>query len=152
MVSTLRNLIVVNGYAPVDQAAAAEFNLRDEMLSMALDQRAFGPGKLLVAFGDSDGTFRGLAYTDRRDPIDSAFDACLDYLGSGAATAVAFNDEPVVVGEPAPWLAERFIRMQTIAALHGVTLIDWVSCDDEYLRPTRLGQCPQEDWWSVGRA
>jgi hypothetical protein len=116
-------------------------------MAFALDQRAFGPRKLLVAFGERDGRFRGLAYTARIAPIDAAFEACLDYLGAGAATAVAFLDEAVSQGEPTKSQMKRFHRLEAMAARYGITLVDWISCDDELIRLARGGRCDPDDWW-----
>lgn len=116
-------------------------------MSLALDQRAFGPRKLWVAFGERDGTFLGLAYTRRIEPIDAAFEACLDYLGSQAATAVAFLDEAVSAGKPPSSVWERFDRLRALAVVYGVTLVDWISCDDELIRTTRAGRCKPGEWW-----
>src|SRR5689334_22683539 len=71
------SFIVVDGWVPADLSAEPSpvDNLRDGVWSFALDQRAFGPRKLWVTLADEDGTFRGLAYTDRTDPPDLAFEA-----------------------------------------------------------------------------
>jgi len=58
-------------------------NLREKVWSYALDQRAFGPRKMLTAFADADGLFRGIAHTDRTDPPLLALEACLSYQGIG---------------------------------------------------------------------
>lgn len=141
-------LVIVNGVVPAQgKTCDALSNIRDDMLSFAMDQRVFGPRKLLVAFGDADGAFRGLAYTARRDPIDDALTACLDFLGHGAKTAIAFLDEPAAAGQPEPQFLERFIRMRSIAAEYHMVLVDWIACDDELLRCTRAGHCEPDQWW-----
>jgi hypothetical protein len=126
-------------------------NLRDGVWSFALDQRAFGPRKLWVAFADEDGTFRGLAYTDRTDPPDAAFDACLQYLGAGAAAAIAFCDQPVPDGPPSADYVDLFRRARRIARSYGIRLVDWIACDDDKFlshrapiaAPGELGN----EWW-----
>ena len=91
-------------------------NFRDEVWNFALDQRVFGPRKLLVAFANRKGRFRGLAHTVRTIPPEAALRACLEHLGRGAAAAVAFCDEPVVDGPPSHDLAERFARASEACA------------------------------------
>lgn len=127
-------------------------NLRQSVWSFALDQRAFGPRKLLVAFADEDGTFRGLAFTARTDPLDLAFDACLQYLGTGAAAAIAFCDQPVAEGDLPPEQIELFERAQVIAASYGIRLVDWIACDDDKFRSHRTPPVPtgelDDEWWN----
>ena len=82
-------------------------NLRtlSEAMSFCLDQRAFGPRRLLVAFANRNGRFRGLAYTRRPDPPEAALAGCIEYLGRGAKVAIVFCDEPVAWGPPPDDLA-----------------------------------------------
>ncbi len=142
--------MIVNGCVPNGPPDSTALNVRDDIWSFAMDQRAFGPRMLLVAFADADGTFRGLAYAKRREPIDLVFEACLRHLGKGAAAAVGFLDERVVAGPIAAWSTARFERLHAAAAAHGITLVDWISCDDEYLRATRAGDSgPADTWWNV---
>lgn len=139
-------LVLVEGLVPT---RGDRTNLRDEAWSFALDQRAFGPRKLLVAFADRNGRFRGLAYTDRSDPPEDALGCCVEHLGRGAAAAVAYCDEPVVDGPPPDDLAERFARASAVTAELGVHLVDWIACDDQFFRSTRLALHPGREWWSI---
>jgi uncharacterized protein YuzB (UPF0349 family) len=142
-------LLVVEG---VVATALDDTNLRDgkDLGSLAMDQRAFGPRRLLVAFADADGRLRGIAHTRRTDPIDLALRACLQFMGSGAAAAVALCDEEVVDGPPPPDLADRFWLARTQAAASGVHLVDWIACDDQLFRSARFAlDATAEDWWDV---
>ncbi len=114
-------------------------NLRSlsEAVSFCLDQRAFGPRRLLVAFANGNGRFRGLAYTRRTDPPETALAGCIEYLGRRAKAAIAFCDEPVAWGPPPDDLAERFGLARSIAASYGVHLVDWFA-----LRRRRVPQQP----------
>jgi hypothetical protein len=103
-----------------------------------------------VAFADPVGRFRGLAYTRRTDPPELAFEACLVYMGAGAAAAVAFCDEPVTDGPAPREFTERFERARTLSAGYGVHLVDWIACDDQSFRATRLDAMrPDDEWWDV---
>jgi hypothetical protein len=139
-------IVVVEGILPTD---ADDTNLKDECLSFALDQRAFGPRRLLVAFADQSGRFLGLAHAPRTEPADLALACCVDYLGDGAAAAVAFCDEPVADGPPPDDLGERFAVARAVCAQHGIHLVDWFSCDDQLFRSTRLALEPDGEWWDV---
>lgn len=138
--------VLVEGYVPTRRDRT---NLRDEAWSFALDQRVFGPRKLLVAFADRSGRFRGLAYTDRTDPPEDALSGCIEHLGRGAAAAVAFCDESVSDGPPPDDLTERFERACVTAAEYGVHLVDWIACDDQLFRSSRLALYPGREWWSI---
>lgn len=145
------DVVIVDGCVPTDPHSSDVDNLREKVWAYAMDQRAFGPRKLLVAFADADGKVRGLAFTHRAEPIDFPFEACLLHLGAGAAAAVAYLDEPVRDGPPSPAFIARFERLQAIAASHGIILVDWISCDDELFRAARLrGPEPDDDWWNLG--
>lgn len=153
------SFLVVDGWVPADGPAEPSplDNLRDGVWSFALDQRAFGPRKLWVAFADEDGTFRGLAYTDRTDPPDTAFDACLQYLGAGAAAAaIAFCDQPVADRPPPTESVELFERAQAIATSYGIRLVDWIACDDDKFRSHRAPHAPPgefgTEWWDAPAA
>src|SRR5687767_12260890 len=100
-------VVVVEGYVATERDDTDLSSFREAM-GFALDQRAFGPRRLLVAFTEADGRLRAIAHTRRTDPIEIALRGCLEHLGRGAAAAVAFNDEPVHDGPPADDLAERF--------------------------------------------
>lgn len=138
--------IVVNGYRAAERDRT---DLREEAWSFALDQRAFGPRRLIVAFADASGRLRSLAHTRRTDPPEAALAPCIEHLGRGAAAAIAFCDEPVVEGPPPPGLAERFALACSIAAPYGVHLVDWIACDDHVFRSSRLALDPECEWWDV---
>jgi len=139
-------LIVVEGLVPTRRD---ETNLRDEVWSFALDQRAFGPRKLWVAFANREGRFRGLAYADRTDPPELGLAACIRHLGRGADAAVAFCDEPVAAEAPPADLEERFDRARATARTGRVHLVDWIACDDHTFRSFRLAMDPDGEWWDV---
>lgn len=139
-------LIVVDGYRPT---AKDETDLRRDFLSFALDQRAFGPCHLVVAFSDRRGRFTGLAYTPRTEPPEMSLGPCVDFAGQGAAAAVAFCDEPVTKGPLPPGLGKRFALARSIAASYGVHLVDWFACDDQLFRSTRFALDPDCEWWDV---
>jgi len=142
-----QHTIVVDGYVA---AKDAEIDLR-EVWAYALDQRAFGPRRLLVAFAfaDAAGRLRGLAYTARTDPPELALEACLRYLGEGAEAAIAFCDEPVTAGPPSPAIIARLYTARALAATFGVYLVDWFACDDLQLRSFQLAVHPDEEWWAI---
>lgn len=149
---SLPPLILVDGIVPT---AESDLNsLREQVWSIALDQRAFGPRKLWTAFADADGRLRGIAYTDRTDPPLIALQACLDYLGADAAAAVVFCDEMVTDDPPSPAFLERFRTARAVAADFGVHLVDWFACDDELFWAARLRTFrveEQPDWWDLQR-
>ncbi|MBV9871935.1 MAG: hypothetical protein JO214_15070, partial [Frankiaceae bacterium] len=89
----LNSIIVVEAVVPV---AADELNdVRAKVWSYAMDQRAFGPRKLMVAFTDADGQLRVLAHAKRTKQPLLTLEACLDMHGGGAAAAVVWCDERV---------------------------------------------------------
>ena len=88
-------LIIVDGYRATSKDRT---NLRKDTWSLALDQRAFGPRRLVVALSDRRGRFIGLSHTPRTDPPEIALGPCIDHLGGGAAAAVAFCDERIKKG------------------------------------------------------
>lgn len=128
-------------------------NLRDCAVTFALDQRAFGPRRVLVAVADRRGRFRGLAHIERPDPPELALVPCLESLGRtirrGAVAAVVYCDEPVTEGPPPPGLADRFAACRSVAAFYGAYLVDWFSCDDQLFRSNRLALEPDGDWWDL---
>lgn len=140
------DLIVVDGYVPT---ALDDTNLREEAWSFCLDQRFEGPRKLSVAFGDADGTFRGLAFARRTDPPELALEPCIQHLGLGAEIAIAYCDEPVTMGPPPPDIGVRFALAGEICAGHGIRLIDWFACDDDVFRSFKLALHPDEPWWPL---
>jgi hypothetical protein len=145
-----KTFIIVDGVVPVKKTELDD--VRTNVWSYALDQRAFGPRKLLVAFTDANGQLRVLAHANRtRRPLDS-FTACLDYLGGGAAAAVAFCDERITAGPPPPGFLARFDEARALARSYRVHLVDWFACDDEQFRAARLTTLAvqeQPDWWDV---
>jgi hypothetical protein len=142
------SLIVVDGLRP---AKRARINLRDEKewAGIALDQRAFGPARLLVAFAKRSGRLVGLAHAPRWDPPEPALDACIQHMGRGAAACIAYNDERVDEGAELDDIADRFGRASAVAARHGIHLVDWISCDDLWFRSSRLALFPDEPWWRM---
>lgn len=142
----MKERLIVDGVVPT---AADDTNIRDECWSIALDQRAFGPRRLLVTFSDSAGRFLALAHAPRTEPIELALAACIDHLGRGAAAAIAFCDERVTEGPPGDGLAEKFAAARAVCGSYGVHLVDWIMCDDAQFRSVRLSLDPDCDWWDV---
>jgi hypothetical protein len=150
------DLIRVDGVEP-----NPEFDhdpLPDQILGIALDQRAFGPRQLMVAFAAYDGRFLALLWARRTDPVDLALEACLlhfDTIGRGGEThaaAVVLCDEPVVDGPTPPGFLARFEGAKGVARKHGVHLVDWIGCDDDRFRCARLrtfAPATEPDWWDV---
>jgi hypothetical protein len=124
-------------------------NLREEAWSLAFDQRTFGPRRLIVAFADRSGRLLSIAHAPRTDPPESALGPCIEHLGRGAAAAVALCDEPVVDGPPPHDLGIRFALARAIAAGYGIHLVDWIACDDQLIRSSRLALFPDGHWWDV---
>lgn len=141
-------LVVVEGVVATDRDDT-DLSSFSEAMSIALDQRMFGPRRLLVAFADADGRFRGIAHTKRTDPFELGLRACLQYLGEGAAAAVVFNDEPVAWGEPPPGQRVRLELARLICASAGVRLVDWICCDDQLFRSTKIAFEPGTEWWDL---
>lgn len=140
--------VTVDGF--VHRGGEADtLDLRSEAWSLALDQRAFGPRRLVVAFGDADGSMRSLAHVERLDPPEDGLDACIRHLGLGSAVAVAFCDEPVEWGPPPEELAARFARAREIAASWNVHLVDWIACDDQLFRSCRFALDEDTAWWDL---
>lgn len=128
---------------------SGRIDLRQEAWSLALDQRAFGPRRVVVAFADRKGRLRALAHTERVDPPEMSLAACLVQVGRGPAAAIAFCDEPVTDGPPPADLAERFDNAGNLCKVLDVHLVDWIACDDQRFRSSRLCLFPGEDWWSL---
>ena len=138
--------IEVSGFVA---AADADMNLREDVWALALDQRAFGPRRLVVAFADASGRMRSLAHAPRTDPPELALRPCIAHLGRGAAAAVAFCDERVAEG-PLPAHSElRFRWARAIAASAGIHLVDWIACDDQLFRSVQLALEPDAEWWNL---
>lgn len=142
--------ILVDGVVPVERSELDD--VRSTVWSYALDQRAFGPRKLMVAFTDANGQLRVLAHANRTSRPLNSFEACLAHLGGGAAAAVAFCDERVADGPPSKEFLARFDQARALARRYGVHLVDWVACDDDRFRAARLTTLSvheQPDWWDV---
>jgi hypothetical protein len=139
------SFIVVDGYiAPHGD----DLDLRREVWGLALDQRMFGPRKLVVAFAEPSGRLCSIAHTDRTDPPEPALDPCIRHVGAGAVAAVAFCDEPVV-DTRLDEIERRFLLARSFTEPLGVHLVDWISCDDLLFRSARLALQPSEAWWSL---
>ena len=139
-------LIVVEGYVATP---ADDTDMRRDVWSFALDQRAFGPRRLVVAFTNRSGRLLSLAHAPRTDPLEAALAPCIEHLGGAAEAAVAFCDERVVDGPPSPLLAIQFALARSITAGYGIHLVDWIACDDSFLRSSRLAVDPHTNWWDV---
>ncbi|GAB2595536.1 hypothetical protein [Pseudactinotalea suaedae] len=131
----------------------------EQILGIAMDQRAFGPRRLMVALAAYDARFLGLLYTDRTDPIDDALEVCLLHAeveglrGSEPALAgVVLCDQPVVEGGSRHQVEAVFERAKVVAARHRVHLVDWIGCDDDTFRCARLrtlSPASEPGWWDV---
>ncbi|MEW6472422.1 MAG: hypothetical protein AB1679_09125 [Actinomycetota bacterium] len=141
----------------VELVVAVEPNamsLREDAWSMAMDQRVFGPGRVLVGAADRTGALLGIAYTRTTDPLDLALACCLEHLFNSAVVpqaAIVFNDEPVRMAPPPPDLGPRFEALRQTAAAFGVHLVDWFGCDgdSELIRSTRIAVGMDGEWWDV---
>jgi hypothetical protein len=132
-----------------------ETNLISDVLAIALDQRAFGPRRLVVVFAAADGQMLGFSHSVRTEPPESALRGALDcFLREGVrpAAAVAFCDEMVEDGPPPADVASRFARAREVCAFHGVHLVDWFCCDDLRFRSASLALEPREEWWDLPAA
>lgn len=151
-----RGLVGVDGYVP--NPGFDHEPLPDQLLGIAMDQRAFGPRQLMVAFAALDGRFLALMYSPRTKPIDAALRGCLLHFdsigrgGEGMAAAVVLCDEPVQDGPTPPEFTATFERARGIAREHGVHLVDWIGCDDDLFRCARLRTitpATEAGWWDV---
>jgi hypothetical protein len=127
----------------------------DRAIEFALDQRCFGPRRLLVATCDASGGMLGLAHCERSDPPEFALMCCLATLDDAARAAVAYSDESVDEGPPGLDLAQRFLGARAVASERGVHLVDWIMCDDLMIRSIKLGLDrdgegdDETEWWDV---
>lgn len=140
------DLIVVEAFRP---APGERLDLRKEALSFALDQRAFGPRKLIVAFARRSGRMTAFAYTDRTEPPHLGLTACCDHVGRGADIAIAFSDETVGDEQVDDELHERFVAAKNACRAYGIRLYDWICCDDTLFRSLRVACDPHAqigDW------
>lgn len=139
--------IVVDGVVPAEGHVD---NIRGSRIwEFALDQRVFGPRKLMVVLAEADGTFLGLMYTERPCPLEAGIIPCIKHLGRPAAAAVILNDERVTSGPPEPEIAARFHRAKSLCASLGVHLVDWICCDDDLFRSSKLSLAAVDEWWDV---
>lgn len=139
--------IVVDG---LRATAHCEDNLRDEVWSLALDQRAFGPRRLVVALADPSGRLVGLAHTPRLEVPELAIGPCIGHVGAGASLAIAYCDEPIDREAIPDDVGPRFALAREVASGHGVHLVDWIACDDDCFRSTRLALGVEpDDWWDA---
>jgi hypothetical protein len=129
--------------------ADVDLDICDEVWPMALDQRAFGPRRLVVAFADAHARLIALAHAPRTDSPELALGPCIQHAGLGSAAAVAFCDEPVQWGPPSEDVSSRFDLARSIAADFGVRLLDWIACDDDVYRSFRIALFPDEEWWDL---
>ncbi len=111
----------------------------------ALDQRAFGPRRLVVVTARSDGAVLGLAHCERTEPPELALKCCLAALGDGDI-AVAYSDEPVSA-DPPIGLRDRLDTARVAARELGVHLVDWIMCDDLQMRSMHITQEGSSHWW-----
>lgn len=137
-------LLRVDGFGATDQNT---MNLRTDAWSIALDQRQFGPRRLIVAFANDDGSMRYVAHAPRTEPPEDALDACIRAFGLGSDVAIAYSDEMIAFGPPPDDLADRYGRARAVAEQYGVRLVDWISCDDELFRSTQMALFPGDPWW-----
>jgi hypothetical protein len=138
--------VIVEAYRATEDC---DLDLRQNPWELALDQRAFGPRRLLVAFADRDGRLLMLTHTRRLPQPEDGLVPCIDLFGAGADVAVAFCDEPVSEGPIPPPLVARWERACALTAECGIHLVDWFSCDDQLFRSTRLAVEPDAPWWDV---
>jgi hypothetical protein len=144
------SLIVVEGVVPVAESELDD--VPNQIWAYAMDQRAFGPRKLLVVFTNAAGRLRTLAHVNRTARPMLAFEACLDHLGAGAAAAAVLCDEPVAPGPLSVDRREQFTQARALAEAYGVHLVDWIACDDDAFRAIRLltpTPSEQPDWWDA---
>lgn len=145
------SLIVVEG----SRYTGPKIDLRRDMgLSFALDQRAFGPRRLLVLTAGGRGRLVSLAHCPQTDPPQLALEYCLDTLGAdnaSAAAAIAYSDERVTADPPTDLLA-RFDAARAAAARYDAHLIDWFTCDDTQTRSMRYSLGDVEHWWDIPRS
>ncbi len=107
-------------------------------------------GEPTSSAGFRRGTFLGMANCKRTEPFTLGMAACIAYLGRGAAAAVVLNDEEVRPGPPDfDALRARFELAPTLCAAAGIHLVDWIGCDDDNFRSTRMAIDPDGEWWDV---
>jgi hypothetical protein len=134
----LPHSVVVDGYVADD--CDLSLHRSQHVWALALDQRVFGPRRLIVAFGAADGRLVGLAHTPRVNPPELTLGFCFEYFldRADADQAIAYCDEPVRRGPMSPRLVARWGFARAIAEHHGIELLDWIACDDQEFRSARL--------------
>ena len=138
--------VIVEAYRATDDC---DLDLRLHHWELALDQRAFGPRRLLVAFADRTGRVTTLATTRRLIDPEDGLAPCIEQCAGAAEVAAAFCDEPVTAGPIPAAMIARWERARGIAAELGIHLVDWFSCDDQTFRSTRVAIEPDSPWWDV---
>ena len=137
-------LHAVHGLVPGKRDRTNLRTLSDAM-SFCLDQRAFGPRRLLLAFANRNGRFRGLAYTRRPDPPEAALAGCIEYLGRGRRPrSRSVTSRWRGVRLPMTWPRGSALA-RSIAASYGIHLVDWFACDDEVFRSSRFALDPDPE-------
>ncbi|HEX4863154.1 MAG TPA: hypothetical protein VFV02_03725 [Acidimicrobiales bacterium] len=117
---------------------------------LAVEQRAFGSQRLVVAGADRDCRFLGLVHCPITDQPELALEYCIGALESdGLAAAVAYSDEPIRLGVGSSDLAVRFFRRRAAAADHGVHLVDWMFCDTKYVLSLKYRLIENARWWDL---
>lgn len=79
--------------------------------------------------------------------MPQATGACIAAFGATDGVAIAFSDEPVSWGPPPAKTAATFEEARAVAAEVGVRLVDWMCCDDQLFRSSRLALWPDGDPW-----
>lgn len=133
-------------------AAEPDIDMRECAWEFALDQRAFGPRRVLVALTDRSGRLLEIAHADRTDPPEFAFGLCLHERSSDATVALAYCDEPVDMQSSPEHLADlarRLADARWMAQRAGVHLVDWFACDDQAFRSFRFASEPDSEWWDA---
>jgi len=132
------------------RVTGSELDLRgDDAWSFCLDQRQFGPARMLVVHADATGHHLGLSHCRRTDPPWYAMACCLEHFGPGPTAALVYHDEPVKWGPPPPEQLRAFELACQVAANYGVHLVDWFACDDAMYRSMRVAADPDGEWWNV---
>jgi hypothetical protein len=147
-----RTTVVVDALMARDKH---DVSLRDDAWSIALDQQAFGPGRILLAAADHAGDLLAIIHTRTTDPPDLGLAYCLEHLlglalTPAAAAAVVFTNERVGFGPPPPDLEFHFRAAREMVKVFGLHLVDWFACDrrGELIRSTRMAIDPDSDWWT----
>lgn len=116
---------------------------------IALEQRAFGPSRLLVVFTDRDGIVLRLCHTPKTDPPQLGLAWCLRLVPEGAAAVLVYSDEAAICGPPEPELCERIESAKVLCREHGLHLVDWMLCDLASFSGSRYAVEGGCRWWDV---